>query len=909
MKTNTLRKTPLKHVDKDYFIVHRFPPGTSYSDAYTDYIKRFKANDKQIVEAWSKVVVSEINNNLNCDYIIRVLGHKELKAEKDKPLDIVCKNIVENCGLTFPRNALTKRRETKQFSKNKLKINERKRELEGNYEFNLVGIKKNPSILLIDDVTTSGTTVDVISKEIKLTFPSAKITFLALGQTTNNRFSGEVDNSHFDVSVFEDIIDSDMKINFTFEQVELINNTQVVLSKRAIKYIEDPNTLKPEIIQQKIFQFLIDSRGGGFNPHPIDKTDGKWEFYLSKGVRVIYEKEKDVLKIWDIGVHSIIDRIRNRKIGKTLFQDTDFSMPEFFRIDTSTEIEIGKKEYTYSDNDEIGDNPFTNFPNSHLRIIGVPPNVVEAVKKAPSIESLENIPALPDSARNWLEQIYLDEKFEEVIHNPSDLIYRTSLDKLEGYTSGQIKKLMINLDEDQQMYVDKDISNPYLLKGCAGSGKTTIGIHKAISKASEGFDIAYFTFNNNLSEVSKQLIEELSGPLPENLIVSTIDAFANKILGNPNKIQGSHRVKLIRKAIENTKNTFQHSLLDHGLKFIDDEINLVIQGYGIKRLEDYLEIPRYGRKKALMRKSREIIWNVYRYYVSLREREKLCDWAELSSIARDKVKFNDVGVRKFDYINIDETQDLSPIQVRFVQSLLKNSTESYLFCMADAGQSIYAKGLPWKTAGLEIAGRTTILSKNYRNTKQIAEFAKEIIEQNISLLESNEYIPPDSTNKHGPKPEILGDKIDNEVERIYNRMMDLIGDQTFRLSDVSIICRTNDRVDDFYKFLRKKNIPVLRGQDSPFNVLEEKVKLLTIHKAKGLEFPVVFLPSINHNLFPYKYRCLTEIEEKKAQEEKDLLLLYVAITRAAEALYIYPGNNYLSPFIDKNSERIRLIYD
>ncbi len=63
----------------------------------------------------------------------------------------------------------------------------------------------------------------------------------------------------------------------------------------------------------------------------------------------------------------------------------------------------------------------------------------------------------------------------------------------------------------------------------------------------------------------------------------------------------------------------------------------------------------------------------------------------------------------------------------------------------------------------------------------------------------------------------------------------------------------------------------------------ETVKLTTVHQAKGLEFPVVFVIGMAENLFPLK----RAIEEGDVEEERRLL--YVAVTRAMDELYLlYP---------------------
>lgn len=84
------------------------------------------------------------------------------------------------------------------------------------------------------------------------------------------------------------------------------------------------------------------------------------------------------------------------------------------------------------------------------------------------------------------------------------------------------------------------------------------------------------------------------------------------------------------------------------------------------------------------------------------------------------------------------------------------------------------------------------------------------------------------------------------------------------------------------EFLEK--VALVNDVDS-FEEQEDRVTLMTMHSAKGLEFPVVFLPGMDEGIFP----GVRSLMDSTALEE-ERRLCYVAITRAKEKLYISTSN-------------------
>jgi DNA helicase II / ATP-dependent DNA helicase PcrA len=105
-----------------------------------------------------------------------------------------------------------------------------------------------------------------------------------------------------------------------------------------------------------------------------------------------------------------------------------------------------------------------------------------------------------------------------------------------------------------------------------------------------------------------------------------------------------------------------------------------------------------------------------------------------------------------------------------------------------------------------------------------------------------------------------------------------------RLDNLKELVKALEQFDNLQGFL--EHVSLIMDNDS--EAAEEKVTIMTLHAAKGLEFPVVFLPGWEDGLFPSQ-RSMDESGLKGLEEERRLA--YVGITRAEELCTISFASN------------------
>ena len=269
------------------------------------------------------------------------------------------------------------------------------------------------------------------------------------------------------------------------------------------------------------------------------------------------------------------------------------------------------------------------------------------------------------------------------------------------------------------------------------------------------------------------------------------------------------------------------------------------------------------------------IYNIYEE--ELRSINKI-DFDDMIIYAKNMVKKHNIR-KKYQYIIIDEYQDISKIRFDLIKEII-NKTNGRIMCVGDDYQSIY--GFSGSNLSLFIDFKKYFkesyridLKNTYRNSYQLIKIAKKFILKNPYQLKKQIYAK--FLLKY---PVVL--VYYNDLKKTYNDLLN-------------------------YLYLEdKKDIMVLSRYNKDLNIINKSddIKYLTIHKAKGLEAENVILLNMSDSYlgFPSKikeFSCSmmfnTFHEETPYAEERRLF--YVALTRCKEKIYILVPRKNPSIFI------------
>ena len=295
--------------------------------------------------------------------------------------------------------------------------------------------------------------------------------------------------------------------------------------------------------------------------------------------------------------------------------------------------------------------------------------------------------------------------------------------------------------------------------------------------------------------------------------------------------------------------------------------------------------------------------------------------------------------KTYPYIFVDEYQDINEIQHAFLKAIV--GSLGSITAIGDPNQSIYGfRGSDvrfFERFTADFPGATTLtLSENYRSAQNLLSACGQVIgksaHQKVSPLVAKIYTQGRLTIHQALTEKAEAEYVVHQIERMvggtsmFSRDSGRITGESgkeYGFADIAVLYRLNHQGLALKEALERSGIPYCivgvaagkssdeicppRGGDIAFEA--EKVTLLTLHAAKGLEFPVVFIVGCEKSLLPL------DLEHMTGDKEEERRLLYVGMTRAKERLYLLSAKrrrlygktyeNEPSPFLADIKEELK----
>lgn len=668
-----------------------------------------------------------------------------------------------------------------------------------------------------------------------------------------------------------------------------------------------------EILSKKVELLATDPTNPTLGSYALDdvKAENVYAFKLPDGHRVVYDFEPEVC-IWYIGKHDIADRRYKRLTFSATKWETVGLGPEPSGSNCCPEPTKEAPNQSY---------PYVELTSAHLCMLGVASGLLSTVQFCPSYENLRNIPGIAEDVARRVNELALrsqaeSQTDEETLFKRDDLVYRANISQLQNYCCGNVKQLLVNLNPEQEELATRGLTSSILVRGCAGSGKTSVALQRAANLFLRNKKVLYVTYTNILEDYAKSLLLEIAGsPLPDKIEIWRMRQLGLGILrergcwggGSEPRIQeSSGRLEdYMSWACERAAPDDTSSVLKKPA-FVLDEVHGVIKYNALSSEDEYLGVQRFGRGTALGPDARHAVWHAYTQYQAILKSRKEIEWADIPVLVLQELQVRPFDHYRYDEVIVDEAQDLSAADIRLCALLAPVA-----FIVGDVAQSIYSRGYSWRAVGLDVRGHSYFLKHNYRNTKEIAEAGQSLVESRTDESESDELALPEYAKRHGPWPVVLqAGTIAGEVDAIRAKILGLTEGDEFHCGDFAILCRTNDDCKLVCNHLNESGIPTWRrpyaneryarqfSQSWPdFDPFEDSVKVLTYYSAKGLEFPVVLVYRCNEGDLPFLLH--PDDPDLNAIVRLQCRILYVAMTRAIEAVYLVTSPYLPSRFLSE----------
>lgn len=330
-------------------------------------------------------------------------------------------------------------------------------------------------------------------------------------------------------------------------------------------------------------------------------------------------------------------------------------------------------------------------------------------------------------------------------------------------------------------------------------------------------------------------------------------------------------------------------------RFLRTEWEQVVDAWHLNSWEEYRDVSRLGRKTRLSEPQRTGLWTIFEQVLASLNAKVLITPAAMFTRLAGKLR----GIKNapFTFAVVDEAQDVSIAQLRFLAALCGNAPNG-LFFAGDLGQRIFQQPFSWKAMGVDVRGRSSNLKINYRTSHQIRMYADRLLGVEVSDVDGiTEQRKGTISLFNGPRPqvEVLGSQ-DEEMESVADWLM-ARKTEGIALHEIGVFVRSAAQLDRARKAVDAAGL-ALKVLDENADTTVGRVSVSTMHLAKGLEFKCVVVMACDDDVIPLQERIESVVDDSDLEEvyNTERHLLYVACTRARDRLLVTamnPGSEFL----------------
>jgi DNA helicase IV len=445
--------------------------------------------------------------------------------------------------------------------------------------------------------------------------------------------------------------------------------------------------------------------------------------------------------------------------------------------------------------------------------------------------------------------------------SPRELIYQ------EHFTQQKsefiLPEIVAQMEKAQDQVIRANHRGPLLIAGPAGSGKTTLALHRVayLTQAPDTAPffpdetIAVFVQDNGTREYFSHLLPGLG---INNVHITTFSEWAMTIL----KLEGySYTPRYGESEEEMDQFEYQKIKALREMPLPSFNRNCFIT---LKRA--YVPFLTKESKKLFDKQKEEK--KLDRFDLTILLKSYLEKYKKLETV-REVMVVNANGSRRrvkktkvlYSLIVVDEFQNYLPEQLSIFKKCINEDTNAMLY-VGDMAQQVYLGTIKnWESINESIVPERNIrLDKVYRNTKNILTYIQSL-GYNISLPKGL---------KEGP---MVMEKITQTIEEEIEYIKQIL--PKYKHGSVGILAKNSKYLELFKKeFADYKNIHVL-----------------TMNESQGVEFDLVCIVGIEEKTFVTRHHldALPQHLEERKLMQKDLL--YVALTRAIAELHILGRKN------------------